>query len=30
VKQFNIPGDRDRVRLWATQQALEMLRHRMQ
>ncbi len=25
-KQVNIPGDRDRVRLWATQHALEMLR----
>ena len=30
VKQFNIPGDRDRVRLWATQHALEMLRHHLQ
>ncbi len=30
VKQFNIPGDRDRVRLWATQHALEMLRRYMQ
>jgi nicotinamide-nucleotide amidase len=26
VKQFNIAGDRDRVRLWASQHALEMLR----
>jgi len=30
VKQFMIPGDRDRVRLWATQYALEMLRHTLQ
>ena len=30
VKQFMIPGDRDRVRLWATQHALEMLRHMLQ
>jgi nicotinamide-nucleotide amidase len=30
VKQFNIPGDRDRVRLWASQHALEMLRRYMQ
>jgi nicotinamide-nucleotide amidase len=27
VKQFQIPGDRDRVRLWAAMHALEMLRH---
>ena len=26
VKQLHLPGDRDRVRLWATQHALEMLR----
>jgi nicotinamide-nucleotide amidase len=26
VKEIHIPGDRDRVRLWATQHALEMLR----
>jgi len=26
VKQFHIQGDRERVRLWATQHALEMLR----
>jgi nicotinamide-nucleotide amidase len=26
VKEFHIPGDRDRIRLWATQHALEMLR----
>jgi nicotinamide-nucleotide amidase len=30
VKQLNIAGDRDRVRLWATQYALEMLRRRLQ
>jgi nicotinamide-nucleotide amidase len=30
VKQFMIPGDRDRVRLWATQHALEMLRRSLQ
>jgi nicotinamide-nucleotide amidase len=30
VKQFLIPGDRDRVRLWATMHALEMLRHTLQ
>jgi nicotinamide-nucleotide amidase len=30
VKHFMIPGDRDRVRLWATQHALEMLRHTLQ
>jgi nicotinamide-nucleotide amidase len=30
VKQFHIPGDRDRVRLWASQHALEMLRRRLQ
>ena len=30
VKQIHIPGDRDRVRLWATQHALEMLRHYLQ
>ena len=29
VRQFNIPGDRDRVRLWASQHALEMLRLHM-
>ncbi len=29
VREFNIPGDRERVRLWSTQQALEMLRHRL-
>ncbi len=26
VKEFYIPGDRDRVRLWATQNALELIR----
>jgi len=30
VKQFQIPGDRDRIRLWSTQHALELLRHRLQ
>jgi nicotinamide-nucleotide amidase len=30
VKQLQLPGDRDRVRLWATQHALELLRHRLQ
>jgi len=30
VKQLQIPGDRDRVRLWATQHALELLRRRLQ
>ena len=30
VKQYNISGDRDRIRLWASQQALEMLRRRLQ
>jgi nicotinamide-nucleotide amidase len=30
VKQAHIPGDRDRVRLWATQYALEMLRRYLQ
>lgn len=29
VKQFNIMGDRERVRLWATQHALEMLRRHL-
>ncbi len=28
-KQLNLPGDRDRVRLWATQHALEMLRRQL-
>ena len=26
VKQVNIPGDRERVRLWSTQHAFELLR----
>ena len=30
VKQLHIPGDRERVRLWATQHALEMLRRHLQ
>ena len=30
VKQLNIQGDRDRVRLWATQHAFELLRHYLQ
>jgi len=30
VKRFMIPGDRNRIRLWATQHALEMLRHSLQ
>ena len=29
VKQFNIMGDRERVRLWASQHALEMLRRHL-
>ena len=28
-KQVNLPGDRERVRLWATQHALEMLRYKL-
>ena len=30
VKQLQIPGDRERIRLWSTQHALELLRHRLQ
>ena len=30
VKRLEIPGDRERVRLWATEHALEMLRRRLQ
>ena len=30
VKQLHISGDRERVRLWSTQHALEMLRHYLQ
>ena len=29
VKQFNLMGDRERVRLWASQHALEMLRRQL-
>ncbi len=29
VRELHIPGDRDRVRLWASQHALEMLRRRL-
>ncbi|MFZ0959720.1 MAG: competence/damage-inducible protein A [Terriglobia bacterium] len=29
VRKFNFPGARDRVRLWATQMALEMVRRRI-
>ena len=29
VKQFNLVGDRERVRLWASQHALEMLRRHL-
>ncbi|MGO8788168.1 MAG: competence/damage-inducible protein A [Terriglobia bacterium] len=29
VRQFQFPGSRDRVRLWATQMALEMVRRRI-
>ena len=29
VRELHIPGDRDRVRLWASQHALEILRRRM-
>jgi nicotinamide-nucleotide amidase len=30
VRQLRIPGDRDRVRLWSTQHALELLRRHLQ
>jgi len=30
VKEFHIPGDRERVRFWSTQHALEMLRQYLQ
>jgi nicotinamide-nucleotide amidase len=30
VKELHLPGDRDRIRLWATQHALEMLRRHLQ
>ncbi len=29
VKQFNLMGDRERIRLWASQHALEMIRRRL-
>jgi nicotinamide-nucleotide amidase len=29
VKEFRIPGDRERIRLWASQQALELIRHHL-
>ena len=29
VKEFRLPGDRDRIRLWASQQALELIRRRL-
>jgi len=29
VREFRFPGDRDRVRFWATQMALEMVRRRI-
>jgi nicotinamide-nucleotide amidase len=29
VREVKIAGDRDRVRLWSTQHALEMLRHHL-
>src|SRR5579875_337813 len=29
VRELNIPGDRERVRLWASQHALEMIRRRL-
>ena len=29
IKEIHIPGDRERVRLWATQHALEMLRRKL-
>jgi nicotinamide-nucleotide amidase len=27
VKEFNLPGDRERIRWWASQHALELIRH---
>jgi nicotinamide mononucleotide (NMN) deamidase PncC len=30
VRQFQINGDRERIRLWSTQHALEMLRRSLQ
>ena len=29
VKEFNLPGDRNRIRYWATQHALELIRHHL-
>jgi nicotinamide-nucleotide amidase len=29
VREFHFPGNRERVRLWATQMALEMIRRRI-
>ena len=29
VKEFRLPGDRDRIRLWASQQALELVRRHL-
>ena len=29
VKEFRLPGDRDRIRLWASQQALELIRRHL-
>jgi nicotinamide-nucleotide amidase len=29
VKEFHLTGDRDRIRLWASQQALELIRRRL-
>jgi nicotinamide-nucleotide amidase len=29
VREFRFPGNRERVRLWATQMALEMIRRRV-
>jgi nicotinamide-nucleotide amidase len=29
VEKFNLPGDRERVRWWASQHALELIRHRL-
>jgi nicotinamide-nucleotide amidase len=29
VKEFQLPGDRERIRLWASQHALELIRHHL-
>jgi nicotinamide-nucleotide amidase len=29
VKELNLPGDRERIRFWASQHALELIRHRL-